>query len=83
METLPGISYGWFKEDGVPLSETFDDLLESPFVRVHRSHIINTGFVKSYHKSGTVMLSDDTEIEVSGSFKDNFRFHRIYCTLTA
>jgi hypothetical protein len=24
------------------------------FVRVHRSHIINTGFVKSYHKSGTV-----------------------------
>ncbi|MCP1301947.1 LytTR family DNA-binding domain-containing protein [Chryseobacterium sp. S0630] len=50
----------------------FDDLLENPFVRVHRSHIINTGFVKSYHKSGTVMLSDDTEIEVSGSFKDNF-----------
>jgi len=28
--------------------------------------------VKSYHKSGTVMLADDTEIEVSGSFKDNF-----------
>ncbi len=50
----------------------FDDLLESPFVRVHRSHIINTTFVKSYHKSGTVMLADDTEIEVSGSFKDNF-----------
>ncbi len=50
----------------------FDDLLEHPFVRVHRSHIINTNFVKSYHKSGTATLSDNTEIEVSGSFKDQF-----------
>jgi two-component system LytT family response regulator len=50
----------------------FDDLLEIPFVRVHRSHIINTNFVRSYHKSGTAMLSDQTEIEVSGSFKDQF-----------
>lgn len=50
----------------------FDDLLENPFVRVHRSHIINTNFVKSYHKSGTATLSDDTEIEVSSSFKDQF-----------
>ncbi|WP_345990088.1 LytTR family DNA-binding domain-containing protein [Chryseobacterium sp. Chry.R1] len=50
----------------------FDDLLEAPFVRVHRSHIINTGFVKSYHKSGTVTLLDDAEIEVSGTFKEAF-----------
>jgi len=50
----------------------FDDLLESPFVRVHRSHIINTHFVKSYHKSGTATLSDNSEIEVSGSFKEQF-----------
>ncbi|MFC0427171.1 LytR/AlgR family response regulator transcription factor [Chryseobacterium scophthalmum] len=50
----------------------FDDLLENPFVRVHRSHIINTHFVKSYHKSGTATLSDNSEIEVSGSFKDQF-----------
>lgn len=50
----------------------FDNLLENPFVRVHRSHIVNTNFVKSYHKSGTVTLSDNTEIEVSGNFKDNF-----------
>ncbi|MDF2831421.1 LytR/AlgR family response regulator transcription factor [Chryseobacterium indoltheticum] len=50
----------------------FDDLLESPFVRVHRSHIINTNFVKSYHKSGTATLSDNSEIEVSGSFKEQF-----------
>lgn len=55
----------------------FDDLLEVPFVRVHRSHIINIHFVKSYHKSGTATLMDDTEIEVSASFKDQFlkNFH--------
>lgn len=55
----------------------FDDLLEVPFVRVHRSHIININFVKSYHKSGTATLMDDTEIEVSASFKDQFlkNFH--------
>lgn len=55
----------------------FDDLLEVPFVRVHRSHIINIHFVKSYHKSGTATLMDDTEIEVSTSFKDQFlkNFH--------
>jgi len=55
----------------------FDDLLESPFVRVHRSHIINIQFVKSYHKSGTATLMDNTEIEVSASFKEQFlkNFH--------
>lgn len=50
----------------------FDDLLETPFIRVHRSHIINTNFVKSYHKSGTVSLMDSTEIEVSASYKEEF-----------
>ncbi len=50
----------------------FDDLLEHPFIRVHRSHIININFVKSYHKGGTVTLSDQTEIEVSGSFREHF-----------
>lgn len=50
----------------------FDDLLEMPFIRVHRSHIINTSFVKSFHKSGTATLIDDTEIEVSASYKEEF-----------
>lgn len=50
----------------------FDDLLEMPFIRVHRSHIINTNFVKSFHKSGTATLIDDTEIEVSASYKEEF-----------
>ena len=50
----------------------FDEILENPFVRVHRSHIINTKFVKAYHKSGTATLMDDTEIEISTNFKENF-----------
>ncbi len=50
----------------------FDDLLESPFVRVHRSHIVNTTFVKSYHKNGEILLHDGAEIEVSGTYKDAF-----------
>lgn len=50
----------------------FDDLLENPFVRVHRSHIINTNFIKSYHKNGEIILRDGTEIEVSGTYKDDF-----------
>ena len=50
----------------------FDDLLESPFLRVHRSHIINTNFVKSYHKNGEIILKDGVEIEVSASYKDEF-----------
>jgi two-component system LytT family response regulator len=50
----------------------FDDLLEKPFVRVHRSHIINTNFVKSYHKNGEIVLKDGAEIEISTTFKDHF-----------
>lgn len=50
----------------------FDELLEKPFIRVHRSHIINSDIIKSYHKSGTIVLNDNTEIELSGSYKDEF-----------
>lgn len=50
----------------------FDELLEIPFVRVHRSHIINSNFVKSYHKNGEIILKDGTEIEVSGTYKEGF-----------
>lgn len=50
----------------------FDDLLSFPLVRVHRSHIVNFNFVKSYHKNGEIILNDDTEIEVSGTYKEQF-----------
>lgn len=52
----------------------FHEILPYPFVRVHKSHIVNFNFVKSYHKNsgGYVTLSDGTEIEISSSYKDNF-----------
>lgn len=50
----------------------FDELLDFPLVRVHRSHIVNFNFVKSYHKNGEIVLNDGTEIEVSGTYKEQF-----------
>jgi two-component system LytT family response regulator len=50
----------------------FDELLEAPFIRVHRSYIVNLHFIKSYSKGagGFVTLLDGSEIEVSASYKD-------------
>lgn len=52
----------------------FAELLPYPFVRVHKSHIINLNRVKSYHKAygGYVVLDDETEIEISSSYKEDF-----------
>lgn len=50
----------------------FTDILPFPFIRVHKSHVINIHFVKSYHKSagGYVLLKDGTEVEVSAAYKE-------------
>lgn len=50
----------------------FDDLLEAPFIRIHRSFIVNLNFVRSYSKGsgGFVVLQDGSELEVSASYKD-------------
>lgn len=50
----------------------FHEILPYPFIRVHKSHIINLNYVKSYFKSsgGYVVLEDDTEIEVSPTYKE-------------
>ena len=52
----------------------FDELLEAPFIRVHRSFIVNLNFIKSYSKAagGYVTLLDGSEIEVSSTYKDQF-----------
>jgi two-component system, LytTR family, response regulator len=49
----------------------FDDLLDAPFIRVHRSFIINANCIKSYSKSagGFITLLDGSEIEVSATYK--------------
>ncbi len=50
----------------------FDELLDHPFIRIHRSFIVNVNFIKSYSKSagGTVVLLDGSEVEVSATYKD-------------
>ncbi|MBI2280289.1 MAG: response regulator transcription factor [Bacteroidetes bacterium] len=51
----------------------FDELLSSEgFYRVHKSHLINIQFVKEYIRGegGTVVLEDNTPIEVSRRKKD-------------
>ncbi|MBL7740590.1 MAG: response regulator transcription factor [Chitinophagaceae bacterium] len=50
----------------------FDELLDAPFIRIHRSFIVNLHFIKSYSKAagGFVTLQDGSEIEVSASYKE-------------
>ena len=50
----------------------FTEILPYPFIRVHKSHIVNVNFIKSYHKAtgGYVILEDKSEIEVSPAYKD-------------
>ena len=52
----------------------FEELLEPPFVRIHKSHIINIDHVAKYHKGagGYVVLQDGSEIEVSATYKEHF-----------
>lgn len=50
----------------------FDELLDIPFLRIHRSFIVNMHFIKSYSKGagGFVTLTDGSEMEVSSSYKE-------------
>ncbi|MCG8699408.1 MAG: LytTR family DNA-binding domain-containing protein [Bacteroidales bacterium] len=53
----------------------YDEVLsEFDFVRVHKSHLINLQHVKRYRKGkgGQVILSDDSEVEVSQLKKSDF-----------
>lgn len=52
----------------------YDEMLPFPFLRVHKSHIININNVKSYHKSlgGYIVLDDGTEVDISPNYKDEF-----------
>jgi len=50
----------------------FSEVLPLPFIRVHKSHIINLNCVKSYNKGGIITLNDATEIEVSPTYREDF-----------
>lgn len=52
----------------------YAEILPHPFIRVHKSHIININYVKSYNRSlgGFVVLYDKTEIDISAGYKEEF-----------
>lgn len=53
----------------------FEELLtDYNFFRIHKSHLINLDYIKSYHKGtgGSVIMSDGSEVEVSIRRKDDF-----------
>jgi two-component system LytT family response regulator len=50
----------------------FGEMLPLPFIRVHKSHIVNLRFVKSYNKGGFITLEDGAEIEISLTYKEDF-----------
>ena len=52
----------------------FAEMLPLPFIRVHKSHIINIDYIKSYHKGsgGYVTFFDNSEVEISPNYKDAF-----------
>jgi two-component system, LytTR family, response regulator len=52
----------------------YDEILDYPFLRVHKSHIINLESVKSFHKNmgGYVILEDNSQVDISANYKEIF-----------
>ena len=50
----------------------YDEILPYPFVRVHKSHIINIECVKSFHRGGYVLMNDKSEVDISSNYKEKF-----------
>jgi len=50
----------------------FSEMLPLPFLRVHKSHIVNLNFVKLYNKGGYITLQDGAEVEISPTYKEDF-----------
>lgn len=52
----------------------FAEILPFPFLRVHKSHIVNVNFIQSYQKAngGYITMHDGAEVDVSPSYKEEF-----------
>lgn len=49
----------------------YEELLDGcGFIRVHRTHLINSRFIKEYEREGTMILKDNTEVEVARRKKE-------------
>ena len=57
-----------------PLLEYDQILKDTSFLRIHKSFLINLHHVKEYHRGegGTVIMSNNAEIEVSRRKKEQF-----------
>ena len=59
------------------LAELARDLADGPFIRIHRSTIVNIGRVKEIrplsHGEFVLVLGDGTKLKVSRSYSDNVR----------
>jgi two-component system LytT family response regulator len=54
------------------LLKHFSEILPFPFMRVHKSHIINMHCVKGYNKGGYILMNDGSEVELSSTYKEPF-----------
>ena len=49
----------------------YDEILQGHhFIRVHKSHLVNPIYIDSYNKSGELILSDGTKVEVARRKKE-------------
>ena len=46
---------------------------EFGFFKTHKSHIINTDYINSYHKEGSVTMTDGSRVPVSRRRKEAFK----------
>ncbi len=56
------------------LKQYHEVLIDQQFLRVHRSYLINTTFIKEYKRSGggTIIMINGKEIELSRQHKEEF-----------
>ena len=49
----------------------YDEILQGHhFIRVHKSHLVNPTYIESYNRSGELILSDGTKVEVARRKKE-------------
>jgi hypothetical protein len=47
------------------MKEYGEILLQHNFIRIHKSHLVNRAYIKSYQNEGSVLLTDKTSLPVS------------------
>lgn len=55
-----------------PLKHYQDVLAPPQFFRVHQSHLINTAYIRSYSRDGTILMEDQGIVPVSRANKEAF-----------